>query len=50
VPSFVIPRKLFSGVTGSQFFSLNMGNQWIQEINSSRKEKPIEKVEEEREN
>ena len=36
-------------VFGSQFVSLNMGNHWIREINSSRKNKPIEKVEEERE-
>jgi hypothetical protein len=36
-------------VFGSQFLSLNMGNHRIRERNSSRKKKPIEKVEEERE-
>jgi hypothetical protein len=49
VPSCVIPRQICGGVLGSQFFSLNMGNRQIRERNSSRKEKPIEKVEEERE-
>jgi hypothetical protein len=36
-------------VFGSQFLSLNMGNHQIRERKSSRKKKPIEKVEEERE-
>jgi hypothetical protein len=36
-------------VFGSQFLSLNMGNQRIRERKSSRKKKSIEKVEEERE-
>jgi hypothetical protein len=36
-------------VLGRQLFSLNMGNLWNQSRKSSRKEKPIEKVNEERE-
>jgi hypothetical protein len=50
VPYYIIQRKLCDGVFGSHFFSLNIGNRQIQENNSSRKEKPIKKVEEEREN
>jgi hypothetical protein len=42
-------KKKIWWVFGSQFLSLNMGNQRIREINSSRKKKLIEKVEEERE-
>jgi hypothetical protein len=49
VSSYVIPRKICGGVLGSLFFSLNMWNQWNRDRNSSRKEIPIEKVEEERE-
>jgi hypothetical protein len=61
VSSFVIQKKkspfgcallhntktFFLWVFGSQFLSLNMGNQRIRERKSSRKKKPIEKVEEE---
>ena len=47
MPSCVIPRQICGGVLGSQFFSLNMGNQWIRERNYFRKDKLIEKVEEE---
>jgi hypothetical protein len=35
-------------VLGRQFLSLNMGNLWNQGRKFSKKEKPIEKVEEER--
>ena len=49
VPSCVIPRQICGGVLGRQFFSLNMGNLQNRERKSSRKEKPIKKVEEERE-
>ena len=49
MPYCVIQRQICGGVFGSQFFSLNMGNRRIREIKPLKKEKLIEKVEEERE-
>jgi hypothetical protein len=44
-----VERKTCCGVLGRKLFSLNMGNLWNRSRKSLRKEKPIEKVIEERE-